>query len=720
MTAISHPTPGSAFQHMNPALSQASPHEFFSPLTSPALGPSQFERGMNLHSNPHPGLGTMSPHLLAQRSTPGSPLINGSMGPAGSSSTAGGGRSHSRGTSRSARGAGAAPDGGKASSSRSKTRPSPIIKPVNSNGGQARKRSIVGIISTGLGGPNGLASPKALMSPGASSSSSGQQQQTMDFQGLPASAIPMEISRSFTSNHSPSSASPSSATSGQAFYPNGGAYNGQLPGSSTTQAYAGGTDSSPSPIDFALMPPPPMPGQQQQANPNGAGTGGGGQNVAPQTPATFLNLSHQPVDQRAIYSEGNTVSSANGNGSAGLSTNLDGGVHAGVIQTSYAAMRESMGHPPADLSSAYPIPSALLNPNGAVGATSAWQGQKQGVRMVERSPLGSPALGPADFGLQGGDESQKASGLDKGKGKEMLPPVGKGKKATAKAAGAFSSDSTHSSTPCSDVLTSAACLFSSAATTGPAKRGVKGAKPPVAGSTSPVKPESKKTSHKAAEQKRRDSLKAGFDELRLLLPPINVELVDPDTGLPIAGASMPRLPARNLDTGEPNRNVSKVALLRCSNKHLKVLNDRISRREEWIGRLVDNIRQLRSVTGLEGVFEGDDMLFDYDVDGIEREEEDGPSRSGREDDDGMEDDETRGLRKMSDEQEEGLDPVEEEGSEHDNAIESASTLTTSLARKKSLTKGAPPVARRMSTGRAAAMVASDKIKAAEDDGMDES
>jgi hypothetical protein len=41
--------------------------------------------------------------------------------------------------------------------------------------------------------------------------------------------------------------------------------------------------------------------------------------------------------------------------------------------------------------------------------------------------------------------------------------------------------------------------------------------------------ETKKSSHKAAEQRRRDSLKAGFDELRLLLPPINTEALDPET-----------------------------------------------------------------------------------------------------------------------------------------------------------------------------------------------
>ena len=39
-------------------------------------------------------------------------------------------------------------------------------------------------------------------------------------------------------------------------------------------------------------------------------------------------------------------------------------------------------------------------------------------------------------------------------------------------------------------------------------------------STPFMPPQIRKSSHKAAEQKRRDSLKTSFDDLRLLLPPI--------------------------------------------------------------------------------------------------------------------------------------------------------------------------------------------------------
>ncbi|EJU02440.1 hypothetical protein DACRYDRAFT_22075, partial [Dacryopinax primogenitus] len=92
--------------------------------------------------------------------------------------------------------------------------------------------------------------------------------------------------------------------------------------------------------------------------------------------------------------------------------------------------------------------------------------------------------------------------------------------------------------------------------------------------------EVRKTSHKAAEQKRRDSLKAGFDDLRLLLPPITI---DPEEGGEhIPGTAPPRGPARNVPPGgedHPNRGVSKLALLRHSNEYIVKLSKRIERRD---------------------------------------------------------------------------------------------------------------------------------------------
>lgn len=410
MTALSHPTPGSTFQPINSALSSAGANgDFFSPLTSPALGPSQFERGMSLHHHPaagggHSYIGTMSPHLLAQRSTPNSPLVNGSIGSSSASSSShkagGGGRSVSRGGRPANDGGGNA--GGKAASAgRAKTRPSPIIKAVVGSGQPPRRRSTIG--------PSAVGSPKTVLSPAGAFDHQQQHQHGLAFQGLPASAIPMEVSQSFQSSHQ-ASVSPSSTSSMSGLHTSGGAG-----GQANHQQQ--GIDSSPSPIDFASlqMPPPPHPSQlqqqQQQSQPPGT--------VAPQTPATFLNLGQPAADQRAIYSEGNTVSpglaAADPSNNGSSSTHGHGHGHpagqGGAVQSSYAARRESMSGQP----------SSLAVPAGAGSSSAGWPQPKQAVRIVEKSPLGSPAFGPSDF--------------DKGKGKEVADAKGK-KTGKAGAAGA--------------------------------------------------------------------------------------------------------------------------------------------------------------------------------------------------------------------------------------------------------------------------------------------
>ncbi|KAG6868533.1 hypothetical protein C0993_001421 [Termitomyces sp. T159_Od127] len=95
----------------------------------------------------------------------------------------------------------------------------------------------------------------------------------------------------------------------------------------------------------------------------------------------------------------------------------------------------------------------------------------------------------------------------------------------------------------------------------------------------------RKTSHKAAEQKRRDSLKTTFDELRLLLPPIPLptdEKYPADEILP--GALPPRGPPKAGGEG-PNKGVSKLQLLMCGNEYIRVLKARVERRDEEIEKL---------------------------------------------------------------------------------------------------------------------------------------
>lgn len=150
----------------------------------------------------------------------------------------------------------------------------------------------------------------------------------------------------------------------------------------------------------------------------------------------------------------------------------------------------------------------------------------------------------------------------------------------------------------------------------------------------PPEGENRRTSHKAAEQKRRDSLKAGFDELRLLLPPINIEALDPESGEPIPGSSAPRLLPKSslVPDDNPNRGVSKVALLKFSNEHIVRLHEKVDKRDGYIDKLRDEVRRLRVGDGDEvHGDEGEDLL---DMDMAEGEEEDfgGPHIEEDEDD----------------------------------------------------------------------------------------
>jgi hypothetical protein len=120
-----------------------------------------------------------------------------------------------------------------------------------------------------------------------------------------------------------------------------------------------------------------------------------------------------------------------------------------------------------------------------------------------------------------------------------------------------------------------------------------------------------KTSHKAAEQKRRDSLKTTFDDLRKLLPPI---LLANDSSSPSLGPSTPASPIFLATTpllpgslpprgppkagGEgPNKGVSKLQLLICGNEFIRVLKARVERRDEEIERLRKEVGRLRGLVG---------------------------------------------------------------------------------------------------------------------------
>jgi hypothetical protein len=150
----------------------------------------------------------------------------------------------------------------------------------------------------------------------------------------------------------------------------------------------------------------------------------------------------------------------------------------------------------------------------------------------------------------------------------------------------------------------------------------------------PAEGENRKTSHKAAEQKRRDSLKAGFDELRLLLPPINTEALDPESGEPIPGSSAPRLLPKSslVPDDNPNRGVSKVALLKFSNEYIVRLHDKVDKRDAYIEKLRTEVSRLRrGGTGDEDEVRGDDGEDLLEMDMTYGEEDDFGPEKGDED-----------------------------------------------------------------------------------------
>ena len=175
----------------------------------------------------------------------------------------------------------------------------------------------------------------------------------------------------------------------------------------------------------------------------------------------------------------------------------------------------------------------------------------------------------------------------------------------------------------------------------------------------PPEGETRRTSHKAAEQKRRDSLKAGFDELRLLLPPINTEALDPESGEPIPGSSAPRLlPKSSLVPDDaPNRGVSKVALLKFSNEYIEKLHGKVDKRDTFIEKLREEVRRLR-VGGIGEEIRGDDGEDLLEIDMLKGEEDEFADAPG---DDG--DGNNHPIMAMEQELDEDMDYMDEEEEE---------------------------------------------------------
>ncbi|KAG2109869.1 uncharacterized protein F5147DRAFT_575239 [Suillus discolor] len=136
-----------------------------------------------------------------------------------------------------------------------------------------------------------------------------------------------------------------------------------------------------------------------------------------------------------------------------------------------------------------------------------------------------------------------------------------------------------------------------------------------AGSSALSPPIPNRKSHKDAEQKRRDSLKTAYDDLRILLPPVPLPSDEnfPDEPI-LPGALPPRGPPKAGGDG-PNKGVSKLQLLRVGNDFIRTLKGRVERRDSEIENLRKEVSRLRVIAG--DAAGGEHIDLEQDLDAIE-------------------------------------------------------------------------------------------------------
>lgn len=187
------------------------------------------------------------------------------------------------------------------------------------------------------------------------------------------------------------------------------------------------------------------------------------------------------------------------------------------------------------------------------------------------------------------------------------------------------------------------------------------------------------------------------------MPPINTEALDPETGEPIPGSSAPRLLPKSslVPDDNPNRGVSKVALLRFGNEYIVKLHAKVDKRDAYIEKLREEVVRLRN--GGQGEAVKMSVM-------VERDEVDGEDGEGLSDDDeehGVVEEEVDLLDyDVAADEEEDEEEAEEEGDEdgedelngEDEEMEHADELATAVPnsntasgkRSRHSTGGMPP------------------------------
>ncbi|KIK68681.1 hypothetical protein GYMLUDRAFT_237695 [Collybiopsis luxurians FD-317 M1] len=332
---------------------------------------------------------------------------------------------------------------------------------------------------------------------------------------------------------------------------------------------------SPSPVDLSLtMPPPAAPASASAFGVGSNGTNEGAmpapESLVPVTPASIMNL---------------------GGSLGGL-----GGSSIGIGQTQALPSNSNM------------TPMSVFSGSASTSGSSS----------TSTTTASTSSAGTAKGSSTKGASRSAKNNLDAGS--PTVPAAGtrKSGRRAASTANTGGADSANSNT-LKHILPAGGNPSSSSSTTNPSSMSVSvsrastsAAASASSSSTSTIVPvKERKTSHKAAEQKRRDSLKTTFDDLRGLLPPIPLPTDDKSNSaggvgdgteldfIAVAKASMlpgalpPRGPPKAGGEG-PNKAVSKLQLLICGNEYIRALKGRVERRDEEVERLRSEVRRLRA------------------------------------------------------------------------------------------------------------------------------
>ncbi|GAA5861820.1 hypothetical protein JCM3774_001313 [Rhodotorula dairenensis] len=575
------------------------PSDCFPPLTSPALGPQMFGSDHAARQHGHrnslqglvDGVGALSTQLPPK--SPSGSYYSPRLGPSDPAASMGPG--HGR------RGA---------SSGRSKTRPSPLIKPTPDTALERRRRKTQSVGSTpsekrANGPKSATASPFIEASGQINGGTRSSERASSTFSGASSSHV---------------GASPGEGGSGPSVEPSA---NG-------SGASAGGIDT-PSPVDLASsaqyhhqsLVAPGLREVATIANAANSQPGGAGPDESmgpPPLPTTSLN----PITPATFMNFGSDFD-MNGLSSLSPALNAVQTEHFDPVSSALSSLQNSPALLPETVQSAAPalsMPPPITEESFRAPPQPSASGKASKVRKTP-SARASPALKPVDAKGKGkagtsAEKSGGAAGSSRGKGTATKPAkIAPSPKIAPTRPGATPdalrpSRGAGKSKDDLDIGIEELPLPPSVTSDIQITPGSK--------SDKELLPDNRRSSHKVAEQKRRDSLKLCFDELRRILPPI-LPYTDEQDRRPGDG-NVGGQRHGEIDPDNPNKGVSKVALLRRSNEYLGILRERIDRRDRAISSLRSQLSQLREHFGMEELGEDDEEVpgLDLDLDNLDKEE----------------------------------------------------------------------------------------------------